>query len=139
MGQIACIEFQKEEYELVVLNATQALKFYRNQIDVDTEVIGHLIFVLFQSRLAKKQWEEVEQERDLVDFFCEADGGNSPELGFVENMYKALRNYDTELYELTVRDYDRHNPMTDEQISIILLAKERLASEKLFPKTLKTL
>ncbi|KAG2227914.1 hypothetical protein INT45_002152 [Circinella minor] len=139
LGQIACIEFQKEEYELVISNVTQALKFYRNQIDVDTEVIGHLIFVLFQSRLAKKQWKEIGQEKDLVDFFCEADGGNSAELEFVKNMFKALKDYDIKLYELTVRDYDRHNPMTDEQISIILLAKERITSKTLLPKTLKFL
>ncbi|KAI7856699.1 hypothetical protein BDC45DRAFT_502081 [Circinella umbellata] len=137
MGQIACIEFQKEEYELVISNVIQVLKYYRNQIYVDTEAIGHLIFVLFQSRLAKKQWKEIEQEKNLVDFFCEADGGNSPELEFVKNMFKALRDYDIKLYELAVRDYDRHNPMTDEQISIILLAKERIASKTLLPKTLK--
>ncbi|KAI9253510.1 hypothetical protein BDA99DRAFT_519987 [Phascolomyces articulosus] len=129
MGQIACIQFQSKQYTRVISHTTQVLRYYRNQIDVDTDIIGHLVLARCQSRMILNQWKEIQRDRPLIQYFCQADGGNSPELDFVSRIYEAWTHHDTELYELAIRDYDRHNPMTDEQISIFLLAKERIQSK----------
>ncbi|KAI8138312.1 hypothetical protein BJV82DRAFT_583021 [Fennellomyces sp. T-0311] len=115
----------KKGYE----HTLEALRYYRNQIDVDTEMVGHLVLAKCQSQLALAQWAAWLRDRSLVQYFGTADGGTSQELLFVGRLYDAVARCDTELYELAVREYDRHNPMTDEQIRIFSTAKQRIESK----------
>ncbi|KAI9488209.1 hypothetical protein BDB00DRAFT_849353 [Zychaea mexicana] len=126
IGQIARILFHDKQYETVISHTGQVLRYYRNQIDIDTEQIGHVALARIQAQLILKQWKEMQHDRSWMQYFCAADGGQSPELTFVGRLHEAWADHNVELYELAVREYDRHNPMSDEQIDLFLSVKARI-------------
>lgn len=124
--QIAYISSARGEYDKVITFTGRALRYYKQQLDVDVTLVSRLVLVRCIAFMARSQWDMWLQERSLVDSF----GKSSPELVFVGRLYNAWYNRDISLYELAFRDFDREYPVDDQDVRIIASGKERLKDIK---------
>lgn len=125
MGQLAQANFILKNYAAVISHSTTVLEYYRDRLDITEESITKLVLLRCQSQLAQLQWDAWLQDREWVQRFT-LIFGNTPELNFLTKLYSAWENRDPESYQHSCREFDRAFQMTDEQIRILMLGKEKL-------------